>query len=72
MAISVVVQPQAKIPAGRVTDLCPAAQRAMTIWPRLDRRSLARCGCDTARIASYVSRRTRMPERSIQTLLNKS
>jgi len=72
MAISAAVQPRAQSGASRASDLCPAAQRAMSIWPRLDRRTLARCGCDAARIAAYVSRRTRMPARSIETLLNRS
>ena len=71
MAISVVVEPRLR-PAARVQDMCPAALRAMVIWPRLDRRALARCGCDPARIANYVSRRTRMPIRSIEALLKRS
>ena len=72
MAISVAVEPQTRPMSRRAQDLCPAAVRAMVIWPRLDRRALARCGCDTTRIANYVSRRTRMPARSIETLLSGS
>jgi hypothetical protein len=72
MAISVAVEPRARSATVRAQDLCPAAIRAMVIWPRLDRRALARCGCDTVRIANYVSRRTRMPARSIEALLNRS
>jgi hypothetical protein len=36
-------------------------QRAMTIWPRLDRRSLASCASDPRAIAAYVADRTRIP-----------
>jgi hypothetical protein len=72
MAISMAVEPLTRPMSTRARDLCPAAVRAMVIWPRLDRRALARCGCDTARIANYVSRRTRMPARSIETLLSGS
>ena len=71
MAISVAVEPRIHV-AGARSQLCPAAQRALMIWPRLDRRQLARCGCDTARIAGFVSRRTRMPVRSIEALLDRS
>jgi hypothetical protein len=72
MAISVAVEPRTRPMSTRAQDLCPAAVRAMVIWPRLDRRALARCGCDATRIAKYVSRRTRMPARSIETLLSRS
>ncbi len=44
----------------------------MALWPRLDRRALARCGCDPARIANYVSRRTRLPTKAIEALLSQS
>jgi hypothetical protein len=67
MAISVQVvrtqRPQ------KAQDWCPAQMRAMALWPRLDRRALSRAGCDPARIANYVSRRTRMPAKAIETLL---
>jgi hypothetical protein len=72
MAISVAVQPRSQSVPGRGADLCPAAVRAMSIWPRLERRALARCGCDTTRIAIYVSRRTKTPVRSIEALLSRS
>ena len=72
MAISVAVELRMRSVTMRAQALCPAALRAMVIWPRLDRRALARCGCDSTRIANYVSRRTRMPARSIETLLNRS
>ena len=55
----------------RSLDPCPAQMRAMALWPRLDRRALSRCGCDTARLANYISRRTRMPTPAIETLLNR-
>jgi hypothetical protein len=46
--------------------------RALAIWPRLDRRALARRGCDKERLAKYISRRTRMPLASIEVLLDRS
>jgi hypothetical protein len=41
----------------------------MMIWPRLDRRALARCGCDSHRIAAYVARRTSLPIEVITAIL---
>jgi len=72
MAISLQVDIQTQRTSPRTQDLCPAQMRAMALWPRLDRRALTRCGCDPARIANYVSRRTRMPKRAIETLLSQS
>ena len=69
MAISVQVDLQTQRSSSRAQAMCPAQLRALALWPRLDRRALARCGCDPARIANYVSRRTRMPTKSIETLL---
>jgi len=48
---------------------CSAQLRAMALWPRLDRRALTRCGCDPARIANYVSHRTRLPAKAIEKIL---
>ncbi len=48
---------------------CPAQLKAMALWPRLNRRGLMRAGCDPARIAQYVARRTRIPVRDIEQLL---
>jgi hypothetical protein len=45
--------------------------RAMALWPRLNRRSLLRCGGDPARIACYVSKRTRLPVEEIEKLLTR-
>jgi hypothetical protein len=70
MAVFVAVERRVIKSEGRT--VCPAALRAMTIWPRLDRRELARRGCDNARLARYISRRTRMPLHSIETLLERS
>jgi hypothetical protein len=50
-------------------DACAFTQRAMLIWPRLDRRVLARCGCDPRRIAAYVARRTSLPVEVITAIL---
>jgi hypothetical protein len=72
MAISVQVDIQAQRRSSRAQELCPAQTRALALWPRLDRRALARCGCDPARIANYVSRRTRLPTKAIETLLSQS
>lgn len=72
MAISVVIESRTRPGSVRVEGWCPAALRAMALWPRLDRRALARCRCDPARIANYISRRTRMPARAIETLLSQS
>lgn len=43
--------------------------RAMTLWPRLDRRRLRRCHDDPNRIAVLVSDRTALPYESIVKLL---
>ena len=72
MAVHVAVEPRSNAGNGRVQDLCPAAQRALTMWPRLDRRELSRRGCDKARLAKYVSRRTRLPLSSIEAILERS
>lgn len=50
-------------------EACAFMQRAMLIWPRLDRRSLARCGCDPRRIAAYVARRTSLSVEVITAIL---
>ena len=72
MAISVQVDVRAQRPGQKAQVWCPAQMRAMALWPRLDRRALARAGCDPARIANYISRRTRIPARAIETLLSES
>jgi hypothetical protein len=61
------VQPQTR--GARQPNWCAAQMRAMALWPRLDRRALNRCGCDPARLAVYISHRTRMPVKSIETIL---
>ncbi len=43
--------------------------RALWIWPRLDRRKLARTCGDTARVARIVERRTSLPRESIVKML---
>lgn len=50
-------------------EACVFSQRAMLIWPRLDRRVLARCGHDPRRIAAYVARRTSLPVETITAIL---
>ncbi len=71
MAVTYPPQPQLPVEPRERAVICPAVLRAMAIWPRLDRRAMARCGCDTARLARYISHRTRMPASSIETLLNR-
>ena len=45
-------------------------ERALAVWPRLDRRSLSRCRGDVARIANYVARRTRLSPDTIRAILD--
>jgi len=60
----------AKAPGRRpAAETCAFTQRALLIWPRLDRRTLARCGCDARRIAAYVARRTSLPVEVITAIL---
>lgn len=47
-------------------------RRVLAIWPRLDRRALARCRHDPQRIASLVGRRTNMPPEAILALVSLS
>jgi hypothetical protein len=56
--------------SSRSASWCHAQLRAMALWPRLDRRALSRCGCDPARLALYISRRTRMPVSAIEKILS--
>ncbi|MEI7742773.1 MAG: hypothetical protein WCK58_03355 [Chloroflexota bacterium] len=44
-------------------------ERAMLLWPRLDRSALRRCNSDPDRIADLVSRRTSLPPEAIRSLL---
>ena len=50
-------------------DPCAITQYAMVMWPRLNRRALARCGCDARRIAAYVARRTSLSVEDITEIL---
>lgn len=45
------------------------ARRALTVWPRLDRRALSRCNGDVACITRLVSKRTALPPQSIRAIL---
>ena len=72
MTTSLETAPQAAPHGTTASALYPAQVRAMALWPRLDRRALARCGGNPARIANYVSRRTRLPAKAIETLLSQS
>jgi hypothetical protein len=72
MAILVAVDVRTRSQAQRAPEPCLAQARAMALWPRLNRRSLTRCGCDPARIANYVSRRTILPKKAIEDLLSQS
>ena len=48
---------------------CRYYERALSIWPRLDRRALSRCAGDPQRIASVVARRTSLPIDAILALI---
>ncbi len=54
---------------GRARHICRFCNRAMAIWPRLDRRALRRCACDPRRIATVVSRRTSLSREAILAVL---
>lgn len=43
--------------------------RALTLWPRLDRAALRRCNSDPGRITDLVARRTTLPPEAIRSLL---
>jgi hypothetical protein len=49
--------------------LCEVRERALRLWPRLDPRSLSRCGCDPDRIADFVARETSLPVELITGIL---
>jgi hypothetical protein len=53
----------------RSLRVCDLSRRALLIWPRLDARSLSRCGCDADRIARLVARRTSLPIEVITAIL---
>jgi hypothetical protein len=64
------MNPPAPSPNSRpAAETCPFTRRAMAIWPRLDRRTLARCGCDPHRIAAFVAHRTSLPIEVITAIL---
>ena len=44
-------------------------QRALSVWPRLDRRAQTSCGGDVACITRLVSKRTALPPQSIRAML---
>jgi hypothetical protein len=44
-------------------------ERAIALWPRLDRRKVRRCGGDALCIVRVVSRRTALPADAIWRLL---
>jgi len=46
-----------------------ATQRALLMWPRLDRRKLAKCADDPSRIARLVATRTNLPTEVIVGML---
>jgi hypothetical protein len=46
-----------------------SAQRALALWPRLDRRALSRCDGDPQRIARLVARRTTLDQRTVWAIL---
>ena len=54
------------LPATEPTAL---ANRALAVWPRLDKAALRRCGNDPGRMADLISRRTALPPESIRKIL---
>jgi hypothetical protein len=50
-------------------EVCDYIERAMLLWPRLDRTKLRRCGDDPNRIASFVVRRTAQPLDAVLAML---
>ncbi|MFL5674109.1 MAG: hypothetical protein ACJ779_03825 [Chloroflexota bacterium] len=48
------------------------AERALLVWPRLDRRKLAKCADDPSRIARLVATRTNLPTEVIVAMLTQS
>lgn len=44
-------------------------QRALALWPRLDRAALRRCHQDPDRIAALIARRTTLPPEAIRSVL---
>lgn len=48
---------------------CRYYERALAIWPRLDRRALTRVACDPHRIARVVARRTSLSIEAILALI---
>jgi hypothetical protein len=44
-------------------------QRALALWPRLDRKAIRRCAGSTRCIVSVVARRTTLPSDAIRLLL---
>ena len=59
-------------PLGRSRSAAPRSnlkERALALWPRLDRRALRRCSDDPVRIARLVARRTLLPPETIIEIL---
>jgi hypothetical protein len=72
MSIAVRLDLLEPAPRRQVQELHPVQLRALALWPRLNRRALRRCGDDPARIAAFVSHRTRLPLKEIETLLTRT
>ncbi len=50
-------------------EQCRIDRRALSLWPRLDRRALARCHHDPACVVRLVGRRTSLPPTAVWSLL---
>jgi hypothetical protein len=50
-------------------EIARIIERALALWPGLDRKALARTGGEPDRIARLVTRRTALPEASIIAML---
>ena len=55
--------------ARSTTQRSALKERALALWPRLDRRALRRCADDPVRIARLVARRTMLPPETIVAIL---
>ena len=50
-------------------EQCEVDRRALSLWPRLDRRALSRCRHDLVCVAGLIERRTSLPPTAIRLLL---
>jgi hypothetical protein len=61
--------PGAPAAPARAVSAAPVLDRALALWPRLDRRRLRRTGGDPRKVARLIAQRTSMPEDAILRVL---